>query len=108
MVEVVRVGAAFAVREVSSVVQADPFMSFLLRAVKLSSGSNGAESWCLGLASNVAQDCFKEMHAGVQTMTMCGAGGKDVYAAPSVRMMGDAPCLGTPRVHPGAKPYLEP
>lgn len=44
VVEVVRAGAAFAVREVSSVVQADPFMSFLLRAVKLSSGSNGAES----------------------------------------------------------------
>lgn len=34
VVEVVRAGAAFAVREVSSVVQADPFMSFLLRAVK--------------------------------------------------------------------------
>ena len=44
VVEVVRAGAASAVREVSSVVQADPFMSFLLRAVKLSSGSNGAVS----------------------------------------------------------------
>ncbi|KAH8622527.1 hypothetical protein IG631_22802 [Alternaria alternata] len=48
------------------------------------------------------------MHAGVQTIAMCGAGGKDVYAAPSIRMMGDAPCLGAPGVHPGAKPYLEP
>jgi hypothetical protein len=80
MGEVVCVGAAFAVREVSSVVQADPFMSFLLRAVKLSSGSNGAESWCLGLASNVVQKRFREMGAGAQTMAMCSAGGKDVYA----------------------------
>lgn len=65
-------------------------------------------SLCLGLASNVEQQRFRKMHAGVQTMAMCGAGGKDVYAAPSIRMMGDAPCLGAPGVHPGAKPYLEP
>ncbi len=94
MVEVVRAGAAFAVREVSSVVQADPFMSFLLRAVKLSSGSSGAVSGCFGLASNVVKARFREMHAGGQTMELGGAARKDVYAAPSIRTMGDAPCLG--------------
>jgi hypothetical protein len=109
VVVVLRGSAAFAVREVSPEVKADPFMScFFLVVVKGSSGSNGAVSYRVRLASKPVHMCFGARRVRGQATGLCGVNRKDVYAPLIIRAMGDAPCLGACRGSDSAKPYLEP
>jgi hypothetical protein len=113
VVVVLRGGAAFAVRVVSSEVKADPFMSCFLVVVvvvvvKGSSGSNGAVSCRVRLALKPVQMCFGARRVRGQATGLCGVNRKDVYAPLIIRAMGDAPCLGACRGPNSAKPYLEP
>ena len=62
--EVMRGSAASAVREVSSEVQADPFMSCCWRLGKGSSGSSGAVSLSMGLASKTDRLSVKVCKVG--------------------------------------------